>query len=275
MAGSMVDDIEKQSVLFLPDKFMDHRMWSDIPDRIGSAANAAHFDQLGEMPWTGDDHQFLDVVRDRAPRGSFDLVAAAHEADRLAFALAEAGLARGVALFQPAIPWSAIPDGVRPDTSGLDIDQIFDEAAGAYGPLTDAILHDPDAGRRRAALVSFARDYAGVSLEPPELELAVGMFSDHAEEIAAAVRAFAAAEAEDDAREQARPARSWEEQFGSVAMPMVLIVARRARPVADAVVAGRPIEVVTADGMGGLALPPDRATGADTILRVLDRVRHG
>jgi hypothetical protein len=269
----MVSDTRVRSVLFVPDRFMDHRIWSDIPDRIRSQADTIHFDQHHEMPWTETDNKFLGSARSLA-RGTFDVVAAAGQADRLAFALAEAGLAHSLVLFQPFIPASAIPDGVRPDISGLDMDRIFEDAANAYNPLADAI-RDPDISRRRDAMLNFVRNYAGVSLQPRELELAIGMAGDHAEELFGAVRTFQAADAEGRAPEEPWAARPWLEHFASVTVPIALIVPIRAMPIAEGMVAGRDIEVVTAEGMAGLASEDDRARGADTILRMLNQIRYG
>lgn len=247
-------------------------MWSDIPDRIRSQAEPIHFDQHHEIVWTANDHAFLDSARRLAADDSFGVVASASQADLLAFALAEAELAQSLVLFQPNLPLSAVP-GVRPDMSDADIEQIWATIDDGYPPLESAI-HQSDPEVRREALVNFVRDYSGVELEPPELELAVSMASDHADQLFGAVDAFIAADAE--GREPEKPAtrRDWLSQFTAATVPIGLIVPKRARPFAEAIVADRDVEILTTEGTAGLAPESDRALGADLILRMLSKVGH-
>lgn len=268
-----MNGMTRQRVLFMPGRFVDYRLWSDIPDRIRPQAEPIHFDQHYEIHWTGADHEFVDSARSLANGAPFDVVASAREADRLAFSLAEAGLTRGLVLFQPDLPLSAIP-GVRPDLSDVDFEQMRETVDNGYPPLEGAI-HQSDPAVRRNALVSFVRNYAGVHLEPHELELAISMASDHADEIFGSVDTFLAANAEGRVPEKRWTDRDWLAQFTAATVPIALIVPKRARPFADAIATDHDVEIVTYGGTAGLASEDDRARGAETILRVLNRVRHG
>src|ERR1700726_4286719 len=105
-------------ILFVPDRFTDYRLWSDIPDWIQGRAEVIHFDQHEQMPWTGADGRFLAAVRRLAGAGVFDIVVAAGQAARFAFAIAEAGLARGLIFIYP---WpDRLPDEL-PDTDLAEV----------------------------------------------------------------------------------------------------------------------------------------------------------
>ena len=41
------------SVLFIPDRFMDYRMWGEVPDLIRDRASVVHLDQCMHIPWPG------------------------------------------------------------------------------------------------------------------------------------------------------------------------------------------------------------------------------
>jgi hypothetical protein len=78
-------------------------MWSDIPDRIQGRAQVVHFDRHEQVPWTAADGGFLSTARRLARDGTFDIAAAAGQAARFGFAVAKAGLARGVVFFYPSL----------------------------------------------------------------------------------------------------------------------------------------------------------------------------
>lgn len=250
------------SVLFIPERFKDYRMWYDIPGRLQGRAEVIHFDQHAQVPWTADSTEIVDVARRLAPDRGFDVVAGAGGAARFAFALAEAGLAKGLVLFQPML--DSIPDDVPVDLSGLD------EALEAFQPIVSA-LDEPDPGQRREILLQTVRDTAGPDREPAGLELELAMMSDHAEEFFAHLQVTAAAA--DDRHAPADPPwmeRPWIDRLADLTLPVTAIgvgpfpeaVARRAR---DA-------EIVVAAGSGGMAPPADRARAAQALLRMLDRI---
>jgi hypothetical protein len=250
------------SILFIPERFRDYRMWYDIPERLRGRAKVIYFDQHAQVPWTADSAEIVDAARSLAPRGGFDVVAAADGAARFAFALAEAGLAKGLVFFQPAL--DAIPDDVRVDLSGLD------EALTAFQPIVSAI-HEPDPGRRREILLQTVRDTAGPDRDPAGLELELDMMSDHAEEFFAHLRVTEAqAEAGNVPPDPPWIERPWIDRLAGLTVPVTAIgvgpfpeaVARRAK---DA-------EVVLAAGSGGMAPPADRALAAEALLRMLDRI---
>ena len=252
-------------VLFIPDQFMDYRMWSDIPDRLRGRAETIHFDQHARIPWATANGEFLDAARRLAGAGSFDVVAAAGQAARFGFALAEAGLAKGLVFFGASL--DGIPDGeVPPDLSGLG------EALIPYQPVASAVVNEQDPGRQRDILLQVFRDTAESGADPADLELAAAMLGDHSEEFFAEMRAAAAAAAGE--RVQPDPPwaqRPWIDRLADLAVPVTAVgagfsaeaIARRAR---DA-------EIVAAAGGGVLPAPAaGRAQAAEAILRMLDRL---
>jgi hypothetical protein len=138
----MVPAMTLPAVLFIPSRFCDYRLWSDIPDRLKGRALAIHCDQH-DLPWTAVDGEFLEAAGRLAPIGGFHIVAAHGEAARFAFALAEAGLGRGLVFFQPSLDSFPLPDDVHVDWSALgDLDHVLDP----YIPILSA-LDEPDPGR--------------------------------------------------------------------------------------------------------------------------------
>jgi hypothetical protein len=136
----MVAAMSLPSILFIPDQFGDYRLWSDIPDRLQGRAQAIHFDQH-DLPWMSANGEFLDEARQMAPGGAFHIVAANGGAARFGFALAEAGLARGLVLFQPSL--DSLPDDVHLDRPAeVAPDHVLDP----YMPVLSA-LDEPDPGR--------------------------------------------------------------------------------------------------------------------------------
>jgi len=237
-------------------------MWYDIPDRLRGRAEVIHFDQHEQVPWMADSAEFVDAARRLAPDGGFDIVVAAGGAARFAFALAEAGLAKGLVFFQPML--DSVPDDVRVDLSGLD------EALTPFQPIVSAI-HEPDPGRRREILLQTVRDTAGPDRDPAGLELELDMTSDHAEEFFTHLRVIEAeAEAGNVPPDPPWMERPWIDRLAGLTVPVTAIgvgpfpgaIARRAR---DA-------EVVPAAGNGGMAPPADRALAAEALLRMLDRI---
>ena len=253
-------------VLFIPDRFMDYRMWSDIPDRIQGRARAIHFDQHAQIPWTADNDEFLDAARRLAADGSFHVVAAAGQAARFAFALAEAGMAKGLVFFGASL--DRMPDDVADLFGAVDWDLTLDP----YLPIVSA-LDEPDAGRRRDILLRVIRETSEADAEPAQLALAAEMMSDHSEELFTDLRASAAAGA--DGQLPPDPPwlqRPWFDRLAELTVPVTAVgagvsasaIAKRAR---DA-------DVIDAAG-GGLTPAPaaGRASAAEAILRMLDRLR--
>jgi hypothetical protein len=251
------------SVLFIPDRFMDHRLWSDIPDRLRGHAEIVHYDQHEQVPWTtGPNAEFVDAARRLASDGSFHIVAAAGQAARFAFALAEAGLAKGLVFFYPSL--DCVPDDVDIDFSGLN------EALIPYEPIVDAV-HEPDPGRQREILLAVLRE-TGRDLEPAELQRAIGMFSDHAEEIFAEIATAAAAADGPAPPDPPWLQHPWINRLGELAVPVMAVVPASAR-ITREVMAKRAknVEIIVTAGTG-LEQADDRARSARALLRMLDRV---
>jgi len=258
------DDLAE--VLFIPDRFMDYRMWSDIPDRIRGRARAIHFDQHAQIPWTADNGEFLHAAGRLAAGGSFQVVAAAGQAARFGFALAEAQIAKGLMFFGASL--DCIPDDLDDDLfAAVDWDLTLDP----YVPIVSA-LDEPDAGRRRDILLRVLRDTANADAEPAQLALAAAMMSDHSEELFTHLRASATAGA--DGQLPPDPLwvqRPWFDRLPELTVPVTAVgagisasaIARHAR---DA-------EVIEAAGGGLLPAPAaGRASAAEAILRMLDRL---
>ena len=251
-------------ILFIPDRFEDYRRWSDIPDRIQGRAELIHFDQHGHIAWTsGATAEFVDAARCLAPDGGFDIVVGAGQAARFAFAVAEAGLAKGLVFFQPSL--DRIPDDFHVDWSAVD------EGIELTLPIVEAV-DEPDPARRRDILLQVLRDIAESDTEAAELELANAMFADHADEYFADLQEVKAAAAD----EQMQPdppwvLRPWIDRIAALSVPVMTVghvsigeaIARRAQ---DA-------EVIDVGGGGAFMAPAEsRARAAEALLRMLDRV---
>jgi hypothetical protein len=260
----MVGVMALPCVLFIPDRFEDYRRWSDIPDRLQGRAELIHFDQHGHIPWTiGATAEFADAARCLAPEGGFDIVVGAGQAARFAFALAEAGLAKGLVFFQPSL--DRIPDDVHVDWSAVA------EGIDLTLPIVEAV-DEPDPARRRDILLQVLRDIAESDTEAAELELAIAMHGDHADEYFAGLQELKAAAAD----EQMQPdppwvVRPWIDRLAALSVPVMTVgdvstgdaIARRAQ---DA-------EVIDVMGGGAIMAPAEsRARAAEALLRMLDRV---
>jgi hypothetical protein len=255
------------TVLFIPDRFMDHRMWVDIPDRLSGRAEAIHFDQHADIPWTASNAEFLDAARRLAGDGGFDVVSAAGHAARFAFALAETGSAKGLVFFGPSI------DTV-PDDAGIDIDidpAEIGEMLKSLEPIVSAVASEPDTGAQRDMLLQVLRATAEPDADPADLDLAGAMLGDHSEDFFAVLRSVAAAAAGQPEPDPDWIRNPWINRLPGLTVPVTAVgsgfsVEAIARRATDA-------EIIEAAG-GGLLLAPEtgRAQAADAIARMLDRV---
>jgi hypothetical protein len=261
------------SVLFIPDRFYDSRLWSDIPDRLQGRAQAIHVDQH-DLPWTSGNGELLETARRLAPDGSFHIAAAHGQAARFAFALAEARLAKGLVLFQPSL--DSIPDDLHIDWSALpDPDHMLEP----FAPILSA-LDEPDPGRRREILLDAVRATAAQDLEPAGLELLLAMYSDHAEQIFADLKAFAAEGEQPQSADPDEPVQippwleqPWIDRLAELTVPVTTVVSARGRAIAEAIARrANDAEIVVAGAGAGLEPAADRARAADAILRMLDRI---
>lgn len=255
------------TVLFIPDRFMDHRMWVDIPDRLRGHAEVIHFDQHADIPWTASNDEFLDAARRLGGDGSFDVVSAAGHAARFAFTLAEAGRAKGLVFFGPSI--DTIPDDPE---ANIEIDPAeIGELLSAVEPIVSAVASQPDAGAQRDILLQVLRATAEPDADPADLELAGSMLGDHSEDFFAVLRSVAAAAAGQPEPDPDWIKHPWVNRLPGLRVPVTAIgsgfgvetIARRAR---DA-------EIIEAAG-GGLLLAPEagRVQAADAIVRMLGRL---
>lgn len=263
-------------VLFIPDQYTDYRLWSDIPGRLQGRALVIHYDQHAQVPWSAVNGDFLDAARRLAGNGSFDIVIAAGQAARFAFALAEAGLAKGVVFFQPSL--DSIPDDVDVTIPEDDLARMSDDMDNLYQPFVDTAFDEEDPERQREMFVALMRDAAqrdaARGIDPPEFELSIAMYGDHAREFFADMRAIKAAVG--DGRPQPDPPwleSPWIDRLGELAIPVTAVVLPRNRSYGEAIARrARNAEIVEAEGSAGLAPPADRAKGAEAVLRMLDRI---
>jgi hypothetical protein len=253
-------------VLFIPDRFMDYRMWADIPDRVRGRAEVIHFDQHEQVPWAeADGDGFLNSVRRLAADGSLDIVVAAGQAARFGFATAEAGLARGVLFFYPSL--DRVLDEVTSRMGDVDAAEVLDP----YLPVADA-LHENDASRRLDILVQVVRDTAGPDADSDEMERVVGMISDHAAEFFAEMQAVQAASADDRLRpDPPWLERPWIDRLATLTMPVTAMVAPHGAAIGEAIARrAQDAEIVVSSPRLTPIAAPSRSAAA--ILRMLDRL---
>jgi hypothetical protein len=242
-------------------------MWSDVPYRIRERAEAVHYDQHEQIPWTEADGSLLETTRRLAAGGSFDVVAAAGQAARFGFALAEAGLANGLVLFSPAL--NSIPEDVYVNIS--EMDDTLDPFLPVISAMQDA---DADPEHLREVFLQVTRDTAGPDLPPDQLELARAMYGDHANELFDDLRATMAAV--DEGRSLPDPPgaeRPWFDHLAELAVPLTAVVAVQGIPLGEAIARRvKDVEIVIASDAPGLAPVEERARSAAALLRMLDRV---
>jgi hypothetical protein len=264
------------SILFIPDQFGDYRLWSDIPERLAGRAVAVHFNQH-DLPWSSGNDEFLAEVRSLAPDGAFDVVAAAGRAARFGFALAEAGLARGLVLFQPSLD-SFPPDVHLEWPADADPDHVLDP----FMPVLSA-LDEPDAARRRDILLAAVSATAAPDLEPAELALLLAMTSDHADEMFASLQNFGAEGERARAAGSAAPGQPadlppwletpWIDRLGGLTAPVTTVVSARGLVIAEAIARrARDSETVVAGANAGLEPAENRARSAEALARMLERI---
>jgi hypothetical protein len=267
------------SIAFLPDRFMDHRLWSDIPDNLGGQVRAVHYDQ-NELPWNSPAGEFVETARRRTNGSGFHVAVAAGDAARFAVTLAEAGLVKGIVFFQPVL--DSIPDDVHIDFSGIDLE----EALGPYQPLLRA-AEDPDPGRRQSVVMNVIREAMGAVLDAESLRVAMSMYGDHFDEFLAMLHAAAPPDAAELLAHETTPAGRladppprreppWIDRLEGLPIPVAAVVGAGARTVGEAIVrrTGRG-EVIVAEGTAGLATRRDRVRGTEAILRMLGQVAGG
>lgn len=263
--------MNSRRVLFIPDRYTDYRLWHDIPECLQGRALVIHYDQHAPVPWSSVNGDFLHTARRLAGNGSFDIVVAAGQAARFAFALAEAGMAKGVVFFQPTL--DSIPDDVDVNITTDDLDRMSDDFENIYQPFLDTALVEDDPERQQEMFAALLRDTAGDN-DAAEEQLGVAMYSDHAEEYFADLRAIKAAA--DERRPQPDSpwlVSPWIDRLGGLAIPVTAVVLPSRRSEGEAIARrARDAEIVEAEGSGGLAPAADRARGAEALLHMLDRV---
>ncbi len=260
-------------VVFVPDRFSDHRSWAGIDDRLGTGAEVIHLDQQCALPWDTGDAAIVSIARSVLPRDGCDVVAAAGHGGPFAVALASAGLARGVVLFAPEIPFDRVPDDVE-----LGLDSPDADFLAPYQALADA-MDDADPDRWRALLTDVVRQTAPPGSAAAEVELAAAIAGDHAAEMRAEMLAFAAA----CAAERPQPAAAelarleargqWLDRLAALSVPVLTVVPAQTRFVAETISRyAQRHDIVLTDNRDPLAPGGSRAAASAAIQRTLDRV---
>src|SRR5215475_9748425 len=241
------------SVLFIPDRFTDHRMWTDVPDRIRDRAETIHFDEYEPVPWTTVNGEFLKAARRLAADHGFTVVAAAGHAARFGFAVAEAELARSLILFNPDL------DRIFPETLSVLYEHREDLSERLNSTdvrlLVDA-ASEPDRVQRRAMYLEAVRNGFGSALDPAVLELGLAMFSDHADEILDDLQSLSvAAAAGQPERDPPWIEHPWIDRLADLDVPVTAVLSPRARGAGQVIAArARSADIVVAEGDPGLGL---------------------
>jgi hypothetical protein len=206
-------------VLFLPDLFYDHRIWADLPARLGADCDAVCYDMHESMPWgEPDSRAFLDAVRRLVPYPGRTAVAAAGQAAGLAVQAARFGLAGGLVLFQP------VPDHVPPEAITSAPAEDLMAAAAPWAGLIDATAETDAARRAELATRTWREAYAG-RLAASDVELACQVIAGHVDQVLATVTAVATAAAAGAPPPQA--GLPWVDRLAEISVPVTVVSARR------------------------------------------------
>lgn len=176
-------------------------------------------------------------------------------------------------LFAPEIPFDRIPDDVD-----LTLDLPDRDLLAPYLPLTDA-LTDADPDHWRALLTDVIRQTAPVTAVPAELDLAIAIASDHAEEMRAEMQTFAAASAadrdppEDVQRAQLRARGQWLDHLAALRVPILVVAPGRVRFLAETITRlATDASALLTDGADTFAPGGSRAAAVVAVERMLDRL---
>jgi hypothetical protein len=264
-----------ERALLIPDRFSDYRMWGGITDRLARRAEVSHLDRLIQLPWSGGGGAVVELARGQR-LGGWDVVVAAGQATPFAVALAAAGLARGLVLTEPEIPFDRIPDDVE-----FALTMPADDVLAHYEPLI-SVMHDASPEQWQETMIDVLRRTSRPDLPPAELELAVQIATDHAADVRAELLAFAAADAvERELPDEIQLAQlhargSWLDQLAGLAVPVLTVVPAPMRPYALTVsryAAEAEIVITDSSIQPGGAQDGVRDQAATAIERMLDRVR--
>jgi hypothetical protein len=262
-----------QRVALIPDRYSDHRMWADLPDRLAYRAEVIHLDEHIQLPWAAGEAAIVAAARVALSSDGCDVAAAAGQACPFAVALGRAGLARSLVLFAPEIPFDRIPDDVD-----LTLDLPDNDFLAPYQPLIDA-LTKADPGDWRALLTDVIRQTAPTTTAPGELDLAIAIARDHAEEMRAELQAFAADSAvdrdlpDDVQRAQLRARGQWLDYLAALRVPILVVAPGRSRFLAQTItrLASYASALLT-DGADTFAPGGSRAAAVAAVESMLDRV---
>jgi pimeloyl-ACP methyl ester carboxylesterase len=255
---------DKPSILLLAPRFTDQRIWGEFLPELSDRFDAIPCDSLSspsrEVPGT------LDIVRDLRPPSSrrFDIVIGAQDACGLAVDIAAAGLADGLALFQPHIDSITVLEEAGP----VDFSQLEDYLR-IYAPLAEAMNEPIETWRNMA--VSAVRDVYIDHLAPDDLSIVCRVSGDYAEQTREELRRTA----EDSPGDQpARPSQTpWVDELRSVDVPVMIVSSRDWQPIGRALTARAPAgELMVAEAQTGMLWLEDRETCLAAVTELARRI---
>jgi hypothetical protein len=263
-------------VLFIPARFTDFRMWAGIPDRLARRAAVSHLDQLIAVPWTAAPDAVVGLARGQVPDG-WDVVVAASQGCPFAVAIAAAGLAHGLVLIQPEIPFDRIPEDV--DLGPATPPDFNASQRGELAPyeLLVGEMYDATPAEWKTLLTQAIRQTAPAGLTPGELDLALQIAGDHAAEVRAELMDFERAETAerylpaDTQRLWRRERGRWLDVLATLTLPVVTAVPGSERFTGEIIgrLARQYMEpVVTVQGI----VPPSTAAARDQAAAAIERL---
>lgn len=231
---------------------------------IQDYVEVVHLDQHEQIPWNSANGELLPAVRRLSGGRPFDIVTAAGEAARFAFAVAESGLARSVVFHIPSA------DRVLDETSGADLAT----ATAPYLSLGPALLEavqNEDVGQLRDVLAQPVREANGPEADAKGLPLLVEMYTDHAGEFLGNIQAMLA-EAAADPPPPAPPwlEQPWIDRVATLDVPIVTVVAPGRALIGEVIARRSPqAEVVEVSPRLALTDMPDPGQFSAVLLRML------
>lgn len=211
----------KPSVLLLPPRFTDERIWGGMFRLLETRFDVVSCDWPSSPGGPG----ITETVQRILPgSGRFDVAVAAQEAAGLAVHLAAAGLAGKVALFQPAVDSVSVLREAGP----LDLSQL-DERVRLFLPLASAVHESPE--RWRDQLVTAMHGMYAAHLGSAELALVCQVAADHAAEMQEEMtRMFAPggefAPGGPDGPGDGSQHRPWTDELRHVEVPVTVVVSQ-------------------------------------------------
>lgn len=241
---------DKPSILLLPPRFTDQRIWGGFLSELGDSFDTIPCDNLPEA----SREVALDIARNLTPLPSqrFDIVIGAQDASRLVIDIAAAGLANGLALLQPHVDSISVLE----EAGQTDFPQL-ENLLRIYAPLAEA-MNEPIETWRKIAVRTVGDVYSD-HLSLDDLAIVSRVTADYAEQTRGELRRIV----EDGLSDQStRPSRiPWVDRLRSVDVPVVVVCSRDWQPIGRALINRAPRgKFVMAESHTGMLWLEDRET---------------